>query len=118
MTHVVAATRLGDLVNLLREDGRRVIAPVARDGVITHDEIDSVEQLPRGLTEEQDPGQYRLVPTGTDELFAFSAPSTSWKSQVYPEKTLLIRASRDGDDVVVEQPAGDAPALRRVSRLE
>jgi hypothetical protein len=40
-----------------------------RDGVITHDEILSAAELPVGWTEEQEGGTYRLVATGTDEVF-------------------------------------------------
>jgi hypothetical protein len=116
MTLVMGEGGLDDLVRALRADGRTVIGPVVRDGVITHDEILSAAELPVGWTEEQEGGTYRLVATGTDEVFAFSSPSSSWKRFLYPERTLLIRASRTNGAIDLEQPVPDAP-LRRTPWL-
>lgn len=102
---------LDRVVDALREDGRTVIGPVVRDDVITHDEITSTADLPRGWTEDQDGGRYRLEPTGTDELFAFSSPSSSWKRFVYPERTLLIRSTRRDGQVTVTQPEAKVPSM-------
>ncbi len=88
-----------------------MIGPRVQDGVITHDVIDSAGDLPAGWTEEQDGGRYRLAPTGTDEVFAFSSPATAWKRYLYPERTLLIRARRDGDAVQVIEPEPEAPSV-------
>lgn len=104
MAIVVGAEGLGELIGLLRADGRTVIGPVLRDGVITHDEIEHADELPRGWTDEQDGGHYRLVPTGTDEVFASATPSTSWKRYLQPERTLLLKARRAGGVIeVVDQ---------------
>ena len=98
------------LISVLRADGRTVFGPVVRDGVITHDEIAAASDLPRGWTEEQDGGTYRLEPTGTDERFAYSAPASSWKRFLYPERTLLVRATRTDGRITVAEPAPEAPA--------
>jgi ferredoxin len=111
MTLVMGEGGLDDLVRALRADGRTVIGPVVRDGVITHDEILSAAELPVGWTEEQEGGTYRLVATGTDKVFAFSSPSSSWKRFLYPERTLLIRASRSNGAIEIEQPVPDAPPV-------
>ena len=111
MSHVISHDGLDTIIRLLREDGRTVIGPVVREGVITHDEIESAAALPQGWSEDQDGGRYRLVATGTDEVFAFSSPSTSWKKYLYPERTLLIRSRRVDGAIEVEQPEPDAPAL-------
>ncbi len=111
LVEVLTLDGLDDVVRALRDQGRQVIGPIVRDGVITHDEFDSVSELPHGWTEDQDGGRYQLVPTGTDEVFGFSSPSTSWKRYLYPERTLLIRARRDNGTVEVVQPQPDAPAV-------
>jgi ferredoxin len=108
MTNVLTVDGLEAVVQALRDQGRTVIGPVVRGGVIVHDEIDSVAELPRGWTEDQEGGRYRLEPTGTPELFAFSSPSSSWKKYLYPERTLLIRATRVNGAVEVEQPRPEA----------
>lgn len=111
MTRIVSMDGLEEMVRSLRESGRAVIGPVVRDGVITHDEIESADELPRGWTEDQHGGRYRLVPTGTEELFAFSSPSTSWKRFLYPERTLLIRSRRVNGSIEIEEPEPDVPAV-------
>lgn len=111
MSHVVSVDGLDEIIQELRSGGSAVIGPVVRDGVITHDEIQSVAALPMGWTEDQDGGRYRLAPTGTDELFGFSSPSTSWKKYLYPERTLLIRSRRQDRAIQVEQPEPDTPAV-------
>lgn len=103
MTRVVSPEGLDDLVQLLRAE-RRVIGPLARDGVITHDDITGVADLPKGWGEEQSPGRYRLVQRDDEQLFGFSAPSTSWKSYVFPERTLLISARRTNGTITIEEP--------------
>ena len=111
MGQVLSAEGLDEVIRVLRAEGRQVIGPRVQDGVITHDVIDSAGDLPAGWTEEQDGGRYRLAPTGTDEVFAFSSPATSWKRYLSPERTLLIRARRDGDRIDVVEPKPEAPSV-------
>lgn len=111
MAHVVAAEGLDDLIAAFRAEERMVIGPVVRDGVITHDVIESASELPIGWTEDQEGGRYRLAPTGTDERFAFSSPSTSWKRYLYPERTLLLRAKRTNGTVEILPAEPDVPSV-------
>ncbi|MGI9604546.1 MAG: 4Fe-4S dicluster domain-containing protein [Acidimicrobiales bacterium] len=111
MAFLVAEDGLGQLIAALQADGRTVIGPQVRDGVITHDVIDTADDLPRGWTEEQDGGRYRLEKTQTSERFAYSSPSTSWKRFLYPERTLLVRATRTGGKIAVDTPEPDVPSV-------
>ncbi len=111
MAFLVGADCLDEMIASLRSNGRTVIGPAVRDGVITHDQIESASELPLGWTEDQDGGRYRLVPTGTDERFAFSSPSTSWKRFLIPERTLLLRARRSNGTVAVVEPEPEAPSV-------
>ena len=88
-----------------------MIGPLVADGAIVLGEIDGADSLPRGWTERQDAGRYRLEPTGTAEVFAFATPSSSWKRYVYPERALLISSRRDGDRVTVHEPPVDPPPM-------
>ena len=111
MGQVLTAEGLDEIIGALRAEGRQVIGPRVQDGVVTHDLIDGVADLPAGWTEEQDGGRYRLSRTGTDELFAYSSPATAWKRYLYPERTLLIRARRDGDTIAVVEPEPETPSV-------
>ena len=104
MVQVLTVGGLDGVIQALRADGRHVIGPRVSDGVVTHDLIESVADLPAGWTEDQDGGRYRLTPSGTDEFFAYSSPATAWKRHLFPERTLMIRARRDGDRIEVTEP--------------
>ncbi|MCP3935435.1 MAG: sulfite reductase subunit A [Actinomycetia bacterium] len=108
---VVTSDGLDGIVQALRAGGRTVIGPVVSDGVITHDEIVSISELPAGWTEVQEGGSYRLDETGTDELFAWATPSTSWKMFLNPPRTLVVRAHKHTEGIEIEQPQPARPAL-------
>ncbi|MFA9563325.1 MAG: 4Fe-4S dicluster domain-containing protein [Acidimicrobiales bacterium] len=111
MGQVLTADGLDEVIGALRAEGRQIIGPRVQDGVITHDLIDGAADLPAGWTEEQDGGRYRLAPTGTDEVFAYSSPATAWKRYLSPERTLLIRARRNGDAIDVIEPEPETPSV-------
>ena len=77
------------LVDLLRSDGWTVIGPRVRDGVIGHGEITSLDDLPRGVGDEQDGARYRLRERGDDALFAHAVGPQSWKSFLFPARQVL-----------------------------
>ena len=75
MPVILSKDSLAQLVELLRSDGRRVIAPVRESGTIKLDEIESLDDLPAGWTEEQDGGTYRLERLERPELFGHATPA-------------------------------------------
>ncbi len=96
---------------LLRELGRRgycVVGPTIREGAIVYDEIESVAELPKGWTDEQEAGRYRLVPRRDDALFGYAVGPQSWKRLLHPPRLPLWRGRRDGGAVDLA-PAGDPP---------
>ncbi|NNE75337.1 MAG: 4Fe-4S dicluster domain-containing protein [Acidimicrobiales bacterium] len=103
-TLIVERDGLDALIGELRAQHRTVLGPLVRDGVITHGEVTGIDDLPIGWTEQQSGGTYRLQPTGTDEIFAFSTPSESWKRYVHPPRALMLRARREGPAITVETP--------------
>ena len=68
------------LLDLLQEDGRRLIGPTVADGSIIYDDITSVDQLPRGIGDEQSPGRYRLRRRGDEQLFGYVVGPTAGRS--------------------------------------
>jgi sulfhydrogenase subunit beta (sulfur reductase) len=106
---VLPAARLDDLVVALRRRGYRVIAPVLRDGAISHGEIASAAELPRGWTDRQEAGTYRLGRDGRDLYFGFTLGAQSWKPYLFPPRlTLWTAERRDSGFVVLEE--GEEPA--------
>jgi len=111
---VSAVDGLDDLIEHLRASGRRVLGPVVRDGVITHDEITGTADLPKGWVDHQSGGSYRLEKTTTSRRFGFAAPSESWKRNLFAPRTLLIRSHRPADrsgPITITEPDRSSPAL-------
>ena len=89
---------LQDLLDLLREDGRRLIGPTIADGAIVCDDITSVDELPRGWRDEQGPGSYRLVERHDDLTFGYVVGPTSWKRFTFPPAVpLTVGSTVDGE---------------------
>ena len=102
---------LQSLIDLLRERGWTVVGPTVRDGVVVHAEIESVDQLPRGVGDLQEGGSYRLRQRGDEALFGYVGGPQGWKSLLFPSRELLWSGRRVGTEVEVEPAAVDAPRL-------
>jgi len=108
---VLLVPGLQSLIDLLRERGWVVIGPTVRDGAVIHAEIESVDQLPRGVGDLQEAGSYRLRERADGALFGFAAGPQSWKSMLFPSRELLWSGLRVGADVQVTPAFVDAPRL-------
>jgi sulfhydrogenase subunit beta (sulfur reductase) len=94
---VIDLDGLQHLLDAMAADGRTVIGPVVRDGVITLDRIEQVADLPAGVTADQQPGRYRLEPRHDGALFGWSVGPDSWRRLLFPPWEQLLRAERLGD---------------------
>ncbi len=90
------------LIDVLAEDGRRVIGPMVADGAVVYDEVHRPADLPIGVRDEQAPGSYRLVETGSERAFDVTVGMTSWKRYTFPPTVPLTRASQDGGGLSLE----------------
>src|SRR3990172_4942172 len=95
---------LEGLLSLLVERGYELIGPTVRDGAIVLDRIDGVDDLPRGIAEEQGPGTYRLVDRDDELLFAWAHGPDSGKRFLFPPREVLSSARREGDLAVEPAP--------------
>jgi sulfhydrogenase subunit beta (sulfur reductase) len=105
----LAAITMGGLQALLDElkkRGYRVVGPVVREGAIVYDDFGAVSELPRGWTDEQNGGHYRLVRRSDEARFGYAVGPHSWKKFLHPPLERLWRARREGDRMSVEpEPA-------------
>jgi sulfhydrogenase subunit beta (sulfur reductase) len=118
--HIIDVEGLRALIDALRRDGRRVIGPTVSDGAIVYDDIDSIEELPRGVADAQAPGSYKLLERDDDALFGYAVGPQSWKKFLHRPVLTLWRALRDGNDVRVEahEPESDRLAFLGVRACE
>jgi ferredoxin len=109
-TRVTATTEgLQALFDALSRRGYRVIGPTLRDAAIIYDDISSVAELPRGWTDEQDGGRYRLHRRNDGALFGYAVGPHSWKKFLHPATQRLWSAERTerGVTVTPEPPSID-----------
>lgn len=99
-------TVLPRLLELVADDGYRLYGPTIRDGAIVYDEIDGADDLPRGFTDQQAPGHYRLVRRDDARWFGFVVGPESWKRRLMPPREPLVQISRRGGSMNV-QPVPD-----------
>ncbi len=102
-------SRLDEIFNVLRQQGYQIIGPVVRDGAICYESIESVEDLPTGMTDRQAPGEYRLEPRSDAALFGYNVGPHSWKRFLDPPRQLLWCASRKEGLVQIEEPPNERP---------
>jgi formate hydrogenlyase subunit 6/NADH:ubiquinone oxidoreductase subunit I len=62
-----------------------------------YDEVETVEDLPIGWTDEQDGGTYHMLKRDDAAVFGYTASPQSWKRFLYPEKRRLWQATRKDD---------------------
>jgi len=91
---ILKADKLQLLFDALLKSGWHIIGPVVEDQAIVYDEIEDVGQLPKGWTDLQRPGEYRLKKEDTPTYFKFNASPHSWKKFLHPPKVKLFSATR------------------------
>ena len=116
--NVFQATELPTLFEALRSRGYTIVGPTLRPGVgeaVVLEPITGPEQLPRGISDEQEPGRYRLrlpeprtdAAEGEQDretsfedptiFFGFGPGPQSWKRFLFAPRQRLLRVSRDDD---------------------
>jgi ferredoxin len=98
---LLSASGLERLVAVLAERFDEVIGPTVVDGVIRRRPISSADELPIGVTDEQETAAYRLKPTGTALRFSYGVGPDSLKAIVHPPRSpVWTMRRRDGSLVV------------------
>jgi Fe-S-cluster-containing hydrogenase component 2 len=82
------------LLDLLSAKGHRVVGPTLRDGAVVWDTIARVSDLPIGWRDQQEPGRYRLLQTGTGEIFGIVHGPQSLKPFVFAPREPLVQIER------------------------
>ena len=100
----IAQSDLQRLIDALIGLGYRVVGPTIDQGAIVYDEIESVDDLPRGWTDEQEPGKYRLVARDDEALFGYVVGPHSWKRFLFPPQAIVATADRTADGWQMQTP--------------
>ena len=95
---VLAPSQLDLLIQILLRRGFEVLGPTIRDGAIVYDRLSSQEDLPKGWTDQQQGGRYRLEHRTDEAVFGYSVGPHSWKKFMFPAVARLWRAQRTNGD--------------------
>jgi len=105
---ILEPSALQGLITVLQAKGYTVVGPTLRDGAITFDAITSMDELPRGWSDIQEPSHYSIVRRDDDALFAYNVGPHSWKKFLFPARLRLFGAKRVGKGFEVE-PSPNTP---------
>ncbi|REJ92474.1 MAG: sulfite reductase subunit A [Planctomycetota bacterium] len=100
---------LQKLISHLSGDGFTVIGPKVDQGAIVYDEIENADELPRGWTDRQEPGRYRLERREDDAYFGFVVGPHSWKRFLFPPRATVATADRTENGWEMATPDEPAP---------
>lgn len=82
------------LMDRLSEDGFTVIGPRVEEGAIVLGQIGHVTDLPRGVTDQQTPGRYRLAMADSGGYFEHVNGPQSLKPLFFPPRVTVLEVLR------------------------
>jgi len=97
------------LFDVLRDKGYEVIGPTIDQEAIVYDRLNSIDDLPRGWTDIQEPGKYRLEKRDDDALFGYVVGPHSWKQKLFPPVSTLSIADRTDAGWEFSEPEPESP---------
>ncbi len=100
---------LQELIDVLARRGFTVLGPTVRDRAIVPGRVRSVDDLPRGWGDAQEPGRYSLHRREDDAIFGYAADLISWKSVLFPARELMWTGVTTGEGFSVEPGSGTTP---------
>jgi ferredoxin len=92
----LARSDLQRLLGALLERGYDVRGPVLRDGAVVYDSVRSLEDLPKGWRDVQEPGAYRLERSGRERVFDVVHGPGGIKPYVFAPREPLLRIETSG----------------------
>jgi sulfhydrogenase subunit beta (sulfur reductase) len=98
---------LSTLIDILKEQGYKTIGPTIKENAIVYDEIESINDLPRGWADEQDDAYYRIKKRDDNALFGYNVGPYSWKKYLFPPRMKLLEFEKDGKKFEVKPGKDD-----------
>ena len=101
--YLASIENISSLVQILQKQKFKTIAPVVKDETILYDEIQSIDELPIGLTDVHKAGSYTLKKRKDKALFGYNVGPHSCKKFLFPPKLTLVQTKKvDGKITVIK----------------
>jgi len=110
--YIIDSTELHHLLEGLISRGYLLFGPTVQGGAIVYDSIRSVDDLPRGFGDEQEPSHYSLKRRDDAMFFGFVVGPVSWKKFLYPPRLTMFTATRAGKSFSIAPGAAEKPPKR------
>ena len=111
--YILTLSALQALIDALARE-RRVIGPTVDQGAIVYDDVRSLDDLPRGMTDVQTAAAYRLEKRADEALFSYTVGPQSPKKYFHPPHQRLWRTVSDENGLRIEH---DPPHAERLALL-
>ena len=108
-TRLLAKEQFQTLLDVLWNEGYRVIGPTVSQEAIVYEEVRVVDDLPRGWTDEQSGGKYRIKRRDDDAWFGFVVGPHSPKRYFFPPQATVAQAERTRDGWQMRDVPDDEP---------
>ncbi len=99
---ILASDNLDCLIQRLQKAGYQVVGPTLVDQAIVYNHIGSADELPRGWTDEQEKGHYRVKRRQDKAYFAYNVGPNAWKKYLHPPRRQIWRAEKTIDGLQFE----------------
>ena len=85
---------LDNILIRLQEEGYLTIGPRVKNETLVYEQIEGLDDLPRGYITEQDAGYFRLQQTSHSRYFDVIPGAQSWKQFLFPPRVDLFRLQK------------------------
>jgi sulfhydrogenase subunit beta (sulfur reductase) len=102
---------LQTLIDRLQQAGNRVVGPRVADGAVVYGDIDSVDQLPLRIIDQQDGGYYRLEEDAEAGYFDHVVGPHSLKNFLFPPRETVQELTLSDKGWESHTPAEESPPL-------
>jgi sulfhydrogenase subunit beta (sulfur reductase) len=85
---------LQSLFDCLKRMQYRLLGPSFNHSAIVYDDIEKADDIPRGYSDHQSGGTYRLLKTNTPARFDYVVGQHSWKKYLFPPDKTLYEVHR------------------------
>jgi sulfhydrogenase subunit beta (sulfur reductase) len=109
MKVVIQARDFPQLLEVLSGLGYRLVGPTLDDSRLIYGDLSSAADLPRGWTEEQEGGVFRLKPREDQAFFGYGVGQHSWKQFLFPYRQTLWEAQKTAEGWRLLPAADETP---------
>ncbi len=106
---IVAPENFQEIIDALLDNGYQVKGPTVEDESIVYDDVSSTDDLPVGLTDEQEGATFRLKKRKDNALFGFVHGQHSWKQFLHPPNLRIWHAKRKGKGFSIAKSEEEPP---------